>query len=135
MYKYAETDTCRPRGLALYFGETIDRCETSCDECTDLDSALHAAGTPTAARLPVTVQLDEAGSDLFEELRGLRRRLADDRNVPAYVVFSDASLRDMAVRKPLTDGEFLAVSGVGAAKLERYGADFLDAIRSWVERS
>jgi ATP-dependent DNA helicase RecQ len=135
MYRYAETDKCRHRGLALYFGEEIDRCEISCDECTDLDSALHDASTPRAARLPVEVTLDADGADLFEELRALRRRLADERGVPAYVVFSDATLRDMATRRPRTDGEFLAVSGVGAAKLERYGADFLDTIRRWAERS
>ena len=134
MYKFAETDKCRHRGLALYFGEEIDRCGTSCDECTDLDDALHEASTPRAARVPVQVELDEAGSDLFEELRVLRKRLADERGVPAYVVFSDATLRDMASRMPMTDGEFLGISGVGAAKLERYGPVFLDLIRGWSDR-
>jgi ATP-dependent DNA helicase RecQ len=133
MYKFAETDKCRHRGLALYFGEEIDRCGTSCDECTDLDESLHEASTPRAARVPVQEELDEAGADLFEELRALRKRLADERSVPAYVVFSDATLRDMASRKPMTDGEFLGISGVGAKKLETYGADFLDVIRRWRE--
>jgi ATP-dependent DNA helicase RecQ len=56
--------------------------------------------------------------------------LADSADVPAFVVFSDATLRDMCRRKPKTNHEFLEVSGVGATKLERYGEEFLSAIRS-----
>jgi len=66
--------------------------------------------------------VDEA---LFERLRALRRRLADEQNVPAYVVFSDATLAAMAARKPTTTEELLRISGVGQAKLARYGATFL----------
>ena len=76
-------------------------------------------------------QLVEQHADLFEELRALRKRLADTRGVPAYVVFSDASLREMASTVPMTDGEFLAIGGVGAKKLETYGDIFLDTIRTW----
>lgn len=65
---------------------------------------------------------------LFETLRTLRRDLATSRNVPAYVVFGDASLRDMARRRPSTLGVFLQVRGVGSTKAEQYGALFLDAI-------
>jgi ATP-dependent DNA helicase RecQ len=49
--------------------------------------------------------------------------------MPAYIVFSDATLRDMAVKRPRTDEEFLEVSGVGTVKLERYGKAFLDCVR------
>ncbi len=66
--------------------------------------------------------VDEA---LFEALRGLRKRLADEQNVPAYVVFSDATLAEMAARRPATRAELLEVNGVGQAKLERYGDAFL----------
>jgi ATP-dependent DNA helicase RecQ len=66
--------------------------------------------------------VDEA---LFERLRALRRRLADEQNVPAYVVFSDATLAAMAARRPTTTEELLRISGVGQAKLARYGAPFL----------
>ena len=65
---------------------------------------------------------------LFGRLRALRKRLADEQNVPAYVVFSDATLAEMAARRPATYAELLAVSGVGQAKLERYGDVFLEAI-------
>jgi len=65
---------------------------------------------------------------LFEGLRVLRKRLADEQHVPAYVVFSDATLAEMAARKPATHAELLEVNGVGQAKLERYGDAFLEAI-------
>ena len=65
---------------------------------------------------------------LFEVLRGMRRELATNRNVPAYVVFGDAALRDMARMRPSTLDAFLRVSGVGSAKAEQYGDLFLAAI-------
>jgi ATP-dependent DNA helicase RecQ len=67
--------------------------------------------------------------DLFERLRSLRFEIARAEGMPAYIVFSDATLRDMAVKRPRTDEEFLEVSGVGTVKLERYGKAFLDCIR------
>ena len=68
---------------------------------------------------------------LFEQLRQLRKRLADEQGVPPYVVFGDASLAQMASEKPMDDSELLAVSGVGRHKLEKYGAEFLDAIADY----
>ena len=65
---------------------------------------------------------------MFEDLRALRRRLADAEGVPAYIVFSDAVLRAMAARRPRTPAEMLQVPGVGPVKLERYGAAFLEAL-------
>jgi ATP-dependent DNA helicase RecQ len=67
----------------------------------------------------------EVDEPLFERLRALRKRLADEQRVPAYVVFSDATLAEMAARKPSTDAELLEVSGVGQSKLQRYGDAFL----------
>jgi len=128
MYAFAETQKCRHAGLARYFGETIDRCETSCDRCTDLSAALHDIATPKVTRQPRHVELQPEDEALFESLRALRRRLADERDVPAYVVFSDATLREMASAQPMTDGELLAISGVGQKKLETYGSAFLDVI-------
>jgi len=67
-------------------------------------------------------------SGLFEKLRLLRQRLATEANVPAYVVFSDASLRDMEEKMPYDEASFLEVSGVGQAKLEKYADVFLKEI-------
>ena len=69
--------------------------------------------------------VDEA---LFERLRALRRRLADEQGVPAYVVFPDATLAAMAALRPATPEALRAVSGVGPVKLARYGAAFLAAL-------
>jgi ATP-dependent DNA helicase RecQ len=71
---------------------------------------------------------------LFEDLRALRRRLADERNVPPYVIFPDRTLREIAAVFPRDDTELLAVTGVGHSKLEKYGGAFLDAVHSYLEQ-
>ena len=76
---------------------------------------------------PAALETDEQRA-LFERLRQLRKDIADAEGVPPYVVFSDAALRGMCTSLPRTDEEFLAVSGVGPVKLERYGKAFLSEI-------
>lgn len=66
---------------------------------------------------------------LFEDLRALRLRIARERTVPPYIIFSDASLRDMARRRPETTAAFLTVHGVGDKKLADFGQLFLECIR------
>ncbi len=80
---------------------------------------------------------DEAGYDeiLFESLRRLRKSLADERDVPAYVIFSDATLRQMARDYPLQEPEFLRISGVGQKKLEAFGGVFLEAIAAHLKET
>jgi len=68
---------------------------------------------------------------LFQALRVLRKRLADEAGVPPFVVFADTSLSEMAARRPQTAEELLQVSGVGEHKLGRYGAAFLEVIRGY----
>jgi ATP-dependent DNA helicase RecQ len=70
---------------------------------------------------------------LFQCLKQLRKRLAQAREVPPYVVFSDKSLRAMAAACPTTPAAFLACPGVGEHKLEAYGAEFLRAIRGFLD--
>lgn len=65
---------------------------------------------------------------LFEKLRLLRQRIAEDQGVPAYVVFGDASLKDMELKMPKNEKEFMEVSGVGQAKLEKYADIFIKEI-------
>jgi ATP-dependent DNA helicase RecQ len=71
-----------------------------------------------------------ADQALFEALRAERRRLAAEHGVPAYVIFHDATLAQMAAERPQTLAELAQIGGVGAAKLERYGADFLAVLRA-----
>jgi ATP-dependent DNA helicase RecQ len=75
-------------------------------------------------------ELAFAGTDeaAFQHLRNVRKALADAESVPAYIVFNDKVLREMVARRPSTAAELLEVPGVGPAKLERYGDDFLTAI-------
>ena len=87
--------------------------------------AERAASKPAA---PVPIQAD---AGLLDALRSVRSRLAASGGVPAYVVFSNASLADMAARQPASMEEFLEVSGVGEVKAQRYGRDFLEAIAEW----
>ena len=68
---------------------------------------------------------------LFDELKSLRARLARLAGVPAYVVFTNATLMDMAAKKPLNMSDFMEVSGVGEAKAARYGEKFVEAVRKW----
>lgn len=68
---------------------------------------------------------------LFEALRNLRKKLAGKKGVPAYVVFGDAALRDMARKRPTTEAAFLEVRGVGEMKNEQYGRTILAAIKDY----
>ena len=74
---------------------------------------------------PVIAEADRA---LWEQLRALRKRLADAQGVPPYVVFADSTLVDMLRLRPATLQDMAQVSGIGAHKLERYGADFLQVM-------
>ncbi len=69
---------------------------------------------------------------LFNRLKELRKLLAGEKGVPPYIVFSDKTLSEMAVRKPMNNTEFLSVSGVGEKKLRVYGPVFLKEIRDYV---
>lgn len=76
---------------------------------------------------------DDYDQELFEELRGLRRDLADQQQVPPFVVFGDVSLRHMAAAFPQSLESFGRTPGVGKAKLEQYGDRFVAAIRGYAE--
>ena len=78
---------------------------------------------------PAPVSLDAADQPVFEALRQLRAELAREQSVPAYVIFHDATLRAIAERRPATLDALGQVTGVGAAKLERYGEQVLAALR------
>lgn len=74
--------------------------------------------------------MDSKGWQLFEKLRELRLEIAKEEKVPPYIVFADKTLVDMCVKKPKNKSEMLDVSGVGAAKFEKYGERFLKCIKN-----
>ena len=84
-------------------------------------------GRAARGRLPAAVEA--GGQALFDALRAHRRALAEQQGVPPYVIFHDASLVDMAARRPRSLAEFASITGVGATKLERYGETFVEIIR------
>jgi ATP-dependent DNA helicase RecQ len=83
-------------------------------------------------RKPVAAAVGAVDDDaLFERLRALRSEIARREHVPAYIIFQDSTLREMAATRPDTAGRLLAVSGVGERKLEKYGDEFLALLGRW----
>ncbi len=80
-------------------------------------------------------QVGEISCDevLFDRLRQLRKKLADERDVPAYIIFSDVSLRQMARNYPASEGDFARISGVGEKKLREFGDIFLGEIAAHLQ--
>ena len=71
--------------------------------------------------------------DLFEALRGLRKQLADQEALPAYIVLSDKVLHLLSISRPTTIEEFGEISGIGDYKKKKYGKDFVKLIKQFVE--
>ena len=80
-------------------------------------------------KVPISVPAGEENPILFEELRALRKRLADQQAIPAYIVLSDKTLHQLAIQCPTTLEEFGQVNGIGDYKKEKYGKDFVELIQ------
>lgn len=85
-------------------------------------------------RVKSSLTQDVSNPELFDRLRSLRKSIADERGVPAFVVFSDTSLKSMCTIMPQTLETFLSVSGVGSVKAEAYGEAFLEVITKEVKQ-
>jgi ATP-dependent DNA helicase RecQ len=81
------------------------------------------------SRAPSETASTSAGNSLFSKLKALRKKLADARHVPAYMVFNDATLMAMSAQMPKNEAEMRTVSGVGPKKWVEYGEVFLAALR------
>jgi ATP-dependent DNA helicase RecQ len=148
-----ERGGCRHQGILRHFDEAMEPCGDACDVCTGISvearaAAAHAStrsmargagtggpgrstratGGSSGAVRPSASDLNPDDEALFDRLRGLRKELADARGVPAYIVFNDRVLLEMAARRPADREALLEISGVGPAKLERYGEAFLAAV-------
>lgn len=151
LFDLVERPRCRHMALVAHFDEEIAACGTSCDVCTGVTADVRiaelvdeqaemargkrgvarpsASGSRTTTRGIDVASLDDGDRDLFEELRVLRRSLADEAGVPAYIVFGDKVLLEMVNRRPQNARELLQVPGVGEAKLDRFGSAFLRLLR------
>jgi ATP-dependent DNA helicase RecQ len=142
LYRLVESGRCRHQAILAHFDETMVSCESACDVCTGVGlhelAAEAVAGGGTVVDGPARSRSRNGGSvadlapgdlALFQRLKELRKALADRERVPAYIVFSDRVLLEMAMRRPASEIELLAVSGVGPAKLRKYGPEFLSVLR------
>jgi ATP-dependent DNA helicase RecQ len=156
MQRYAYHTGCRRHFVLKYFGDPAaarNAC-AGCDNCLGIkhavqtsalagsapkgaaartrarsgDAGRRAGGAGSAAPEPVELVLGPEDTGLFGALRALRGEIARAEQVPAYVVFSDRTLAELAVRRPRSLAAMEGVRGIGPAKLEKYGARFLAAI-------
>jgi ATP-dependent DNA helicase RecQ len=152
MLDFAEAPGCRHRLLAAHFDERIDPCGTACDGCDaamagEARRAGEAAPTgrsrlrkaPASGRIrgagpeagPPGPIFDDTAPDaeaLLLRLKAWRRRAAQERGTPPFLVFPDAALKAIAAARPRTPDELGGVKGVGPAKLATFGAQVLAEI-------
>jgi RecQ family ATP-dependent DNA helicase len=114
---YATGRKCLRHTVLAYFGESSGKHCGNCSVCCGV--------SPLGVREKPVTPVSAREEPLFAALRLLRNTIAKSLKVPAYVVLTDASLRDMAVRKPRDMATFLQVSGVGEVKCSRFGPAFL----------
>ena len=118
-------DTKNPHGGDIYAGNVR----------LDFSANTNPFGTPESVLAAITRALPEVHRYPDPYCRALCAAIAAAEGVPAYVVFSNATLADMAARQPKSEYELLGVRGVGEAKARRYGAEFVDCIRDYLEEN
>ena len=127
MVSFAESKGCRRKRMLAYFGETFGEpgCGDGCDNCHEAQRKRPALGRNRG---------EARGFDrrLFERLRVLRKKIAEERGAPAFTIFADRTLREMARAYPQDDESFLSVKGIGPQKLAEHGAQFLREIKAHV---
>lgn len=126
---YARLTTCRKRHLLRYFGESsnITNCG-SCDICVPREVITYQAKQITKVVSTSATTSLPYNQNLFHRLKALRKTLATEASVPAFVIFGDKALQEMAYYQPKDLASFAKINGVGSRKLEQYGRIFLQEI-------
>jgi len=130
MTQYCTARRCLRHFLMGYFGEKAQEHCGNCSVCLNEpfeqeEERPIVQRTSNCGRLTNSALNDLFDDTLYEALRTERLRLASERGIPAYVVFTDATLRDMTLRRPHTWDDFVRVDGVGESKRDKYGDAFL----------
>jgi len=120
------TEAARP----VLLGEAVVELRRDSVERVGRARAARKRSATLSALTADVEQLDADTEALFDRLRSKRKELADEQGVPPYVIFHDKTLAAMAVHRPLTPESFLQLSGVGQAKLDKYGEAFMAEIRT-----
>jgi ATP-dependent DNA helicase RecQ len=134
MNQYVHSTGCLRTYILRYFGDkTATECN-NCSGCVPVAMPEIAKETPrihikSGNRLETISKGFAVDKTLYEKLKALRRQIADEQNVPAFVVFSDTTLVDMCKKMPGNRAELLGVVGVGEVKADRYGEAFLELIK------
>jgi len=133
MMDYCEYKFCRRKYILEYFGEKFldDNCE-GCDICLKLPEIEEEirCKKPTSEKVKEDINHDKS---LFEKLRDLRKEVANGN--PAYTVFNDKSLQEMAYYLPKDKDAFLEIWGVGEERLKKFGDSFLEVIKNYIEEN
>ena len=137
---YATTSGCLRRRILAYFGE---QAPERCGNCSCCRPPQRAAGSAkdrgqaraTGRRLDGTPAQEPASQPLYRRLSALRKQIAEEQQALPFLIFTNATLREMAVHQPRTREAMLRVSGVGEAKMARYGERFVREIVAWQEEA
>lgn len=136
--RYGDLYGCRRRFLLQYFGENYNLMH--CNNCDGCEGVVETKPLEKKAKsffpgfAETYVEPTTYDKVLFEKLRTLRTREAQKLHVPAYIIFGDKALMDMASRKPVTRAEFLDIYGVGEQKLAQFGSQFMAVIRDHINK-
>lgn len=109
----------------------ILRGETSLHLRQDIQLTKGATNGGSGRTAKPSADIADEDIPLWHALKQCRKRLADEHNVPPYIIFNDATLKEFVLHRPLTDMEMLSINGVGHVKLEHYGEEFIDVIREF----
>ena len=128
MMRYATSKECLRKRLLNYFGESYGEDCGFCSVCQGKNPVVEYD------QVRKEICLSKENEQLYEKLKAHRAKTAYMASVPSYAVLSDASLRELAEKRPKTPEEMKKIQGVGDIKTERYGRGFLRVIRSFEDQ-